>query len=122
MAVSSREQLRITPLAQPVFSSVENGDSSRRQRRRLDDPPLSALSEHPPLSAVSEHASSSGAGWRGMTSGDSEPSEEEPELPDAMGQLSLNEDEQVRFHSKISGLHLLGQKERIDGRNEGGIW
>jgi hypothetical protein len=57
-----------------------------------------------------------------VTSAESDLSDEEPDLPDAMGQLSLNEDEQVRFHSKISGLHLLGQKERVDGRNEGGIW
>ncbi|KDR77152.1 hypothetical protein GALMADRAFT_246384 [Galerina marginata CBS 339.88] len=40
----------------------------------------------------------------------------------AVGQLSLNEDEQVRYHGKASGLHLLGNKERIDRRNEGGIW
>lgn len=48
--------------------------------------------------------------------------EREEGLEEAVGQLSLNEDEQVRFHGKASGLHLLGVKERIDGRNEGGIW
>jgi hypothetical protein len=36
--------------------------------------------------------------------------------------LSLNEDEQVRYHGKASGLHLLGNTDRVDGRNEGGIW
>jgi hypothetical protein len=41
---------------------------------------------------------------------------------DAMGQLSLNEDEEIRYHGKASGLHLLGGKERVDSRNEGGIW
>lgn len=41
---------------------------------------------------------------------------------DAVGQLSLNEDEQVRYHGKASGLHLLGGKERDDSRNEDGIW
>lgn len=44
------------------------------------------------------------------------------DLMDAVGQLSLNEDEQVRYHGKASGLHLLDGKERIDRRNEGGIW
>lgn len=49
-------------------------------------------------------------------------SSEEDDLAIAAGQLSLNEDEQVRYHGKASGLHLLGAKERIDDRNEGGIW
>lgn len=44
------------------------------------------------------------------------------DIMDAVGQLSLNEDEQVRYHGKASGLHLLGGKERVDQRNEGGIW
>ena len=46
----------------------------------------------------------------------------EDEMAVAVGQLSLNEDEQVRFHGKASGLHLLGASERVDGRSEGGIW
>lgn len=49
-------------------------------------------------------------------------SEDEDQLTGAVGQLSLNEDEQVRYHGKASGLHLLGDKERLDARNEGGIW
>jgi hypothetical protein len=44
------------------------------------------------------------------------------ELTGAVGQLSLNEEEQVRYHGKASGLHLLGVNERVDARNEGGIW
>ncbi len=43
----------------------------------------------------------------------------EDEIAIAVGQLSLNEDEQVRYHGKVSGLHLLGANERQDGR---GIW
>ncbi|CCM05389.1 uncharacterized protein FIBRA_07605 [Fibroporia radiculosa] len=46
----------------------------------------------------------------------------EDELAIEVGQLSLNEDEQVRFHGKVSGLHLLGVKDREDERHEGGIW
>lgn len=48
------------------------------------------------------------------------------DLLDAVGQLSLNEDEEVRYHGKASGLHLLakakGSKHGDDQRNEGGIW
>lgn len=53
---------------------------------------------------------------------DGETGEDEEGITDAVGQLSLNEDAQVRFHGKASGLHLLGQKPRVDGRNRGGIW
>ncbi|KAF9563839.1 hypothetical protein CPC08DRAFT_721409 [Agrocybe pediades] len=49
-------------------------------------------------------------------------SDSEEAFTGAVGQLSLNEDEQVRYHGKASGLHLLGNKERVDRRNEGGIW
>ena len=54
--------------------------------------------------------------------GGSEPSGEDDELAIEVGQLSLNEDEVVRFHGKVSGLHLLGVTDREDGRHEGGIW
>ncbi|KAA1474412.1 hypothetical protein DENSPDRAFT_328671 [Dentipellis sp. KUC8613] len=47
---------------------------------------------------------------------------EEDELAGEVGQLSLNEEREVRYHGKASGLHLLGVKDRVDGRNEGGIW
>jgi hypothetical protein len=44
------------------------------------------------------------------------------DITEAVGQLSLNEDEEVRYHGKVSGLHLLDGNDRIDRRNEGGIW
>lgn len=44
------------------------------------------------------------------------------DITEAVGQLSLNEDEEVRYHGKVSGLHLLDGHDRIDRRNEGGIW
>lgn len=46
----------------------------------------------------------------------------EDELALAVGQLSINEDQQVRYHGKASGLHLLDATQRDDGRSEGGIW
>lgn len=48
--------------------------------------------------------------------------EGEEGITGGVGQLSINEEAQVRFHGKASGLHLLGQKSRVDGRNKGGIW
>ncbi|THH02019.1 hypothetical protein EW026_g775 [Hermanssonia centrifuga] len=70
------------------------------------------------------HSTSSGArdADADEDSGDEEFGSGEDELAIAVGQLSLNEDEQVRYHGKASGLHLLGAAERLDGRNEGGIW
>lgn len=46
----------------------------------------------------------------------------EEDLTGALGQLSLNEEEEVRYHGKVSGLYLLHSEDRLDGRNEGGIW
>ncbi|KAJ7057212.1 fungal-specific transcription factor domain-containing protein, partial [Mycena amicta] len=44
-------------------------------------------------------------------------------LAGAVGQLSLNEDKEVRYHGKASGLHLLARRPREeDGQNAGGIW
>lgn len=59
---------------------------------------------------------------RRSSSVDSLCSPSEDDLAGAVGQLSLNEDEQLRYHGKVSGLHLLGNQERMDRRNEGGIW
>jgi hypothetical protein len=47
---------------------------------------------------------------------------QEDALVSEVGQLSLNEEREVRFHGQASGLHLLDLQERVDGRNEGGIW
>jgi hypothetical protein len=49
-------------------------------------------------------------------------SDGEEELLGALGQLSINEDEQIRYHGKASGIYLLRNKERLDQRNEGDIW
>ncbi|KAF9567781.1 hypothetical protein CPC08DRAFT_739993 [Agrocybe pediades] len=39
-----------------------------------------------------------------------------------LGQLSLDENQEVRYHGQASGLHLLGRSERTDDRIDGGIW
>ncbi|OBZ67197.1 Nitrogen assimilation transcription factor nit-4 [Grifola frondosa] len=41
---------------------------------------------------------------------------------DAFGNLSLDENREVRYHGNSSGLHLLAQTDRTDNRNVGGIW
>ncbi|KAF9530638.1 fungal-specific transcription factor domain-containing protein [Crepidotus variabilis] len=91
-----------------------------------------AATLHPPSSATTKRnrpksGSLSGTAWRrerssSVDTGGSIDSDSEEELLGAVGQLSLNEEEQVRYHGKASGLHLLGNKERVDRRNEGGIW
>ena len=128
------------------YSSDDNISlHGRRQRRRVGDDDYSfgqrsTSSTSGPRSAVPHKDSTriftsqeaylslsdiagTSSPWRslyssvdGMTSGS------EDELTGAVGQLSLNEDEQVRYHGKASGLYLLGNKERVDRRNEGGIW
>lgn len=39
-----------------------------------------------------------------------------------MGHLSLDDNAEVRYHGKASGLHLLGPALRNDTRQEGGVW
>ncbi|KAL0576702.1 hypothetical protein V5O48_005269 [Marasmius crinis-equi] len=41
---------------------------------------------------------------------------------EGIGELSLTENQEIRFHGKASGLHLLSKDNRTDDRNEGGIW
>ncbi|OSC99336.1 hypothetical protein PYCCODRAFT_1373230 [Trametes coccinea BRFM310] len=41
---------------------------------------------------------------------------------DAFGNLSIDENREVRYHGNSSGLHLLVQAERTDGRAIKGIW
>ncbi|KAH6910608.1 fungal-specific transcription factor domain-containing protein [Coprinopsis sp. MPI-PUGE-AT-0042] len=113
-------------------SGEEGRPSPRRQRRRLGDHEFSPDGLRQPSSAKDRgrrlsHTYSSLSpvnpiiGDYRSSSVDSS-SDSEVELAGAVGQLSLNEDEQVRYHGKASGLHLLDCKERVDGRNEGGIW
>ena len=128
------------PSVDTSFASVPgpaDSDSPRRLRRKLDtgsdlsrtispesSSPLSPHSHHNGLSHIHQSRST----FKSLDS-PTTPSEEdegeiegEGDLDEAVGQLSLNEDDQVRFHGKASGLHLLAPRERIDGRSEGGIW
>jgi len=98
--------LKRASLGSPTAASVPN--SSRGRARGQTYSSLSPV--HPPNKE------------RRSSTPDSISSDSEDELTGAVGQLSLNENEQVRYHGKLSGLHILNGKERNDGRNEGGIW
>ncbi|TFY71776.1 hypothetical protein EVG20_g1228 [Dentipellis fragilis] len=122
--------------ARPTLSIVPpngNGASrslspTRRQRRRVGE--AGSMSAHPSLGGRRAAArripvplplAANGDRDRGTPDALDDNSEED-ELAGEVGQLSLNEEREVRYHGKASGLHLLGVKDRVDGRNEGGIW
>ena len=126
------------PTLDTSFSCVPGSgdDSPRRVRRKIDSSShagrtVSPGSSHSPLSPHTNpnglsnpnqsRAVSLGSPITSLSEEDGD-IEGEQDLEDAVGQLSLNEDEQVRFHGKASGLHLLAPQERVDGRSEGGIW
>lgn len=104
-STSSFNNPRTIQLSQSRTSpSLLLDDNGRRQRRRLG-----SSSPDP-----SNHSQTQAPA--------STDSEDEDDVVDAVGQLSLNEDEQVRYHGKASGLYLLGYNAKEEARNEGGIW
>lgn len=143
----NRPNLRVS-LSSSRPSAVAGNDHgvspARRQRRRVDTEDMYTHSNSSaPNSAISQVRESSPGDYPGfgqknqgpysaispldsrrwsVSSNDSLSSGNKEDLTGAVGQLSLNEDEQVRYHGKASGLHILGNKERVDARNEGGIW
>lgn len=135
--------LRLSP--SHLQPTLDNDASGRRQRRKIGEPdasypysaPTSATyrssgspdSEISPfgrgrLSAKSSSARLSDAYGEQSPKASSTSSESDfdENFAGAVGQLSLNEEEEVRYHGKASGLHLLDTEGRIDGRNEGRIW
>ncbi|KAF8625103.1 hypothetical protein AX15_005575 [Amanita polypyramis BW_CC] len=110
-------------------SMAVNDESSprQRQRRRIESDseysyggvdmtyPYSA-----PTSAIDRQQSSESS-VTGRTTPDSL-NGEGGELTVALGQLSMNEEKQLRYHGKASGLYLLSDKVKSESRNEGGIW
>ncbi|KIY50437.1 hypothetical protein FISHEDRAFT_64668 [Fistulina hepatica ATCC 64428] len=63
--------------------------------------------------------------WNNMyTIEPSEPDDRDAvsDAAETMGELSLDEQSEVRYHGKASGLHLLSRNDRTDDRIEGGIW
>ena len=107
-----------TVLQDDHASPVRGGAAHGAKLSRTSMTSLSPLSESHVAGAKDER----GQRRRSSSPLDSISSDSEEEVTDAVGQLSLNEDAQVRYHGKASGLHLLGIKDRVDARNEGGIW
>ncbi|KAG6888743.1 hypothetical protein C0992_007586 [Termitomyces sp. T32_za158] len=145
-ALHSSQPRYVDPSCSKAKKDTEDNEfPARRIRRRIDTEEANHLNEYshshisghnssasrrrdPPLSQGSEYShghdsthSSSGRRWS-VSSADSLSSLSDDELDGAIGELSLNEDEQVRYHGRASGLYLLGKQERVDRRNEGGIW
>ncbi|KAI9570337.1 fungal-specific transcription factor domain-containing protein [Boletus coccyginus] len=87
------------------------GGAPLPQRRRLDEHSSRADLSHP--------------NWNEMytmeTSSDSAEADES-QCATAFGQLSLDENREVRYHGKSSGLHLLIRNDRVDSRLDGGVW
>ncbi|KAG8215978.1 hypothetical protein J3R82DRAFT_7961 [Butyriboletus roseoflavus] len=111
------------------------GDHVRRQRRRVDGNEGDGRSSSPKGTTVTRNGSTSpgysppntshtsGSGYApGYMGASTDSDSDEDDVVDAVGQLSLNEDEQVRYHGKASGLYLLGINAKEEARNEGGIW
>jgi len=113
-------------------SRVADGDHVRRQRRRVDGGEGDGHSVSPKGVSLTRNGSNSpartntgytsGSGYASGYMGTSADSDSEDDLVDGVGQLSLNEDQQVRYHGKASGLYLLGINTKEEARNEGGIW
>ncbi|KAF8078976.1 fungal-specific transcription factor domain-containing protein [Lyophyllum atratum] len=68
-----------------------------------------------------ESHSQSQPDWNDMYTIETE-EEEIKDTTEGIGELSLDENQEVRFHGKASGLHLLGRNIRTDDRIDGGIW
>ncbi|KAF8512680.1 fungal-specific transcription factor domain-containing protein [Hysterangium stoloniferum] len=111
-----RQRRRISPSSSSLSphhlqatSAHQLSSQSQSQSRPL---PAATHPNHPYLHALSPTSSPS-----------SSPSSSSSSLlASAVGQLSLNEESQLRYHGEVSGLHILGMSDRRDKRNEGGLW
>ncbi|KAH7911436.1 fungal-specific transcription factor domain-containing protein [Hygrophoropsis aurantiaca] len=111
----------VDPAAGPSTSGPGAGTSGTGEGRGAGGSPSTGYS---PVRYSPVGVSGAGAGGavRALSAPTSLDSDSDEDVLDAVGQLSLNEDEQVRYHGKASGLYLLGINARPEARNEGGIW
>ncbi|KAF9225551.1 hypothetical protein BS17DRAFT_751446 [Gyrodon lividus] len=86
------------------------GGAPLPQRRRLDDSSFGMGPSQPDWNEMYT-----------MELSDSDDTDESQGAT-AFGQLSLDENQEVRYHGKASGLHLLIRSDRLDSRLEGGVW
>ncbi|KAG6837321.1 hypothetical protein H0H93_011416 [Arthromyces matolae] len=110
-------------LSQLLASSSSNHEASRRpRRRRLDSVSPNSHSDWPDTdtmegSSLSFHLSRN---FSENCAGEEE--EDLKAATEAIGELSLDENQEVRFHGRSSGLHLITKNNRTDDRVEGGLW
>lgn len=60
--------------------------------------------------------------WNNMYTMDPATDDEEQNVTEHLGSLSLDENQEIRYHGRISGLQLLSRQNRTDDRNDGGVW
>ncbi|KII93670.1 hypothetical protein PLICRDRAFT_35889 [Plicaturopsis crispa FD-325 SS-3] len=93
-------------------STYDTGGTPMNQRRRLDANQATVPFAQPD--------------WNDMYTMESNEDDSEfdasTDAADGVGQLSLDENQEVRYHGKASGLHLLSRADRSDERKDGGIW
>ncbi|KAF9242277.1 fungal-specific transcription factor domain-containing protein [Melanogaster broomeanus] len=115
------------------LSHLPEGPQVRRQRRRVEGHDEGGGRDTSPPNVTSTITARNGSASPGISPagpsiGDysniagSTDSDSEDDIVEAVGQLSLNEDHQVRYHGKASGLYLLGINAKEEARNKGGIW
>ncbi|KAF8899084.1 fungal-specific transcription factor domain-containing protein [Infundibulicybe gibba] len=97
------------PLASTFAKQTpDNSDFPLTQRRRLNN---------------SRNNSPTKTEWNDMYTMEASSDTEDMKDPtEGIGQLSLDEHQEVRYHGQASGLHLLGRSLRTDHRIEGGVW
>ncbi|KAI0818484.1 fungal-specific transcription factor domain-containing protein [Trametes gibbosa] len=112
-AGSSTPHSAPSPIATATSSQGDEAVMSEppRSRRRLYDTP-------PVLAALSASYSSLSR----LSSSQQEEDEDLDDCADAFGNLSIDENREVRYHGNSCGLQFLVQTERTDKRNLQGIW
>ncbi|RDX48083.1 hypothetical protein OH76DRAFT_1472701 [Lentinus brumalis] len=104
----------------PSEFSVDDLDSEPpRTKRRLEGPSRLILTAS--YDAAPHPASASSATAMSVAAKDSE-GDDLGDCADAFGNLSIDENREVRYHGNSAGLQLLARTERTDDRNSKGIW
>ncbi|KAJ3731980.1 fungal-specific transcription factor domain-containing protein [Lentinula guzmanii] len=89
-------------------TSASSPDGPASQKRRLDSTPTDSQG-HPD--------------WNDMYTLEALSDNEECDgIAEGMGELSLTENQEIRYHGKASGLQFLSKNNRTDDRVEGGLW
>ncbi|KAJ4002275.1 fungal-specific transcription factor domain-containing protein [Lentinula boryana] len=89
-------------------TSASSPDGPATQKRRLDSTPTDSQG-HPD--------------WNDMYTLEALSDNEECDgIAEGMGELSLTENQEIRYHGKTSGLQFLSKNNRTDDRVEGGLW